>query len=98
MNTFSGVMGAAALVGICLPLAANAQSETLTYIGNAFNQASFGGNLSLAEAYAPAMDAGTVVLSTPLGDNLNDVFVTPQSYAFVGGGPTSNFLNSAFNP
>jgi hypothetical protein len=98
MKTFSGLMGAIVLAGICLPLAANAQSETLTYTGYQFNQASFGGNLSLAEAYAPAMDSGTIVLSTPLGDNLNDVFVTPQSYVFAGGGPLSGYLNSADNP
>ena len=98
MKTFSGLMGAMMLAAICLPLAATAQTETLTYTGYLFNQASFGGNLSLAEAYAPAMDSGTVVLSTPLGDNLNDVFVTPESYAFAGGGPLSNYLNSAFNP
>jgi hypothetical protein len=98
MRTFSGVMAVIVLAGISLPLAANAQTETLTYTGNAFNQATFGGNLSLAEAYAPAMDAGTVVLSTPLGDNLNDVFVTPESYAFEGGGPASNYLGSASNP
>jgi hypothetical protein len=97
MKTFSGVMGAIVLAGFFLPLAANAQTETLTYTGNPFNQASFGGNLSLAEAYAPAMDLGTVVLSTPLGDNLNDVFVTPESYTFAGGGPTSLYLNSS-NP
>jgi hypothetical protein len=98
MRTFSGVMAVIVLAGISLPLAANAQTETLTYTGNAFNQATFGGNLSLAEAYAPAMDAGTVVLSTPLGDNLNDVFVKPESYAFEGGGPASNYLGSASNP
>jgi hypothetical protein len=98
MRTFSGIMAVIVLAGISLPSAANAQTETLTYTGNAFNQATFGGNLSLAEAYAPAMDAGTVVLSTPLGDNLNDVFVTPESYAFEGGGPASNYLGSASNP
>jgi hypothetical protein len=98
MKIFSGVIGAAVLAGISLPLAANAQTETLTYTGNAFNQVTFGGNLSLAEAYAPAMDAGTVVLSTPLSGNLNDVSITPQSYAFEGGGPTASFLNSALNP
>jgi hypothetical protein len=86
------------LAGISLPLAANAQTETLTYTGNPFSQATFGGNLSLAEAYAPAMDAGTIVLSTPLGDNLIDVFVTPESYAFAGGGPASDYLSSASNP
>ena len=98
MKTFRGLMGAIVLAGICLPLAAHAQTETLTYTGNLFNQASFGGNLSLAEAYAPAMDSGTIVLSTPLGDNLNDVFVTPESYVFAGGGPLSGYLNSADNP
>jgi hypothetical protein len=98
MKTFGGLMAVTVLTGICLPLAAHAQTETLTYTGNAFNQATFGGNLALAEAYAPAMDAGTVLLSAPLGDNLNQVFVTPESFAFQGGGPASIYLASASNP
>jgi hypothetical protein len=94
MKTFSASMAAIVLAGICIPLTANSQTETLTYTGNPFNQASFSGNLALAEAYAPATDAGTVVLNTPLGDSLIDVFVTPESYAFVGGGPASIYLSS----
>src|ERR1700722_3266693 len=93
MKTFSA-LAAIVLAGISLPQSANAQTETLTYTGEPFNQATFSGNLALAEAYAPAMDAGTVVLNTPLGDGLTDVFVTPKSYAFEGGGPTSIYLSS----
>jgi hypothetical protein len=98
MNRLGIFMVVSILAGISLPLAANANTETLTYTGIPFTQATLGGNLSLAAAYAPAMDAGTVVLSTALGDNLNDVFVTPESYAFEGGGPASNYLGSATNP
>jgi hypothetical protein len=98
MNTLGVFVAVPMLTGISLPLAANAETETLSYTGNAFTQATFGGNLALAEAYAPAMDVGTVVLSTPLGDNLSDVFVTPESYVFEGGGPASNYLGSASNP
>jgi len=98
MRTFSDLTVVFLLAVISLPRAANAQTETLTYTGNPFTEATFGGNLSLAEAYAPMMDAGTVVLSMPLGDNLNDVFVTPESYAFQGGGPASLYLGSATNP
>jgi hypothetical protein len=91
-------LAAAIALGIFWPFAANAQTETLTYLGEPFTQANFSGNLSLAQAYAPAMDAGTVVLSAPLGANLTDVFVTPESYAFQGGGPLSGYLGSATNP
>jgi hypothetical protein len=94
MHRLSALVAVYMLAGISLPLAAIAQSETLTYTGNPFNQATFSGNLSLAEANAPTMDTGTVVLSTPLGDNLNDVFVTPESYAFGGSVLASYYLNS----
>jgi hypothetical protein len=98
MNRLGIFMAVSILAGISPPLVAHANTETLTYTGIPFTQAALGGNLSLAAAYAPAMDAGTVVLSTALGDNLNNVFVTPESYAFEGGGPTSNYLGSATNP
>jgi hypothetical protein len=94
MHRLSALLAVSMLAGISLPVDANAQSETLTYTGDPFTQATFSGNLSVAEANAPAMDTGTVVLSTPLGDNLNDVFVTPESYAFGGGALASFYLNS----
>jgi hypothetical protein len=98
LRTSIRLTAAIVLVGISSPLTATAQTETLTYLGNPFTQASLSGNLSLAEAYAPAMDSGTVVLSAPLGANLSDVFVTPESFAFAGGGPESGYLGSATNP
>jgi hypothetical protein len=97
MHRLSALLAVSMLAGISFPVAAIAQSETLTYTGNVFNQATFTGNLSLAEANAPTMDTGTVVLSTPLGDNLSDIFVTPQSYAFGGGALAAAYLNSG-NP
>jgi hypothetical protein len=64
------------------PLAANAQTQTLGYTGSPFTSLSISGNLSNGLADAIPENTGELVLSSPLGDNLNNLAVTPVSWSF----------------
>ncbi len=60
-----------------------AQTETLDYSGSAFTSVSISGNLASAERDGIlGSNTGQIVLSAPLGDNLNNVAVNPVSYSF----------------
>jgi hypothetical protein len=65
------------------PIAAFAQTETLDYFGSTFTSVSVSGNAAYAaQSGIPTSNTGEIVLSAPLGDNLNNVAVNPVSYAF----------------
>ena len=99
MHRLSAFVGASMLAGLCMALPANADTETLTYQGNLFTSADLSGNLTSAEENILSMNTGSVVLSTPLGNNLTDAVVTPQFWAFDSGTPFGNMeLNSANIP
>jgi hypothetical protein len=69
----------ALLIG--LPIAVSAQTETLSYVGIPFTSLDASGNLANALANAPRENTGTIVLSSPLGDNFNGT-VTPLAWSF----------------
>lgn len=71
-------IGAASLLSV----AAHAQAETLYYIGSAFTSVTITGTMSTGSANSVPENTGEIVLSSPLGDNLNNVSVSPLSYAF----------------
>jgi hypothetical protein len=90
-----GLLTVALLAG---PMVANAQTETLDYTGSPFTSLSITGNSSTGLANAIPENVGELVLSSPLGDNLNNVAVTPVSYSFDSSTRFgSHYLNSG-NP
>ena len=86
------------LVTAACPIAANAQTETLNYVGSLFTQSTISGSPSNGLKNEIPENAGQLTLSSPLGDNLKNVEVTPVSWSFDS---TSQFgglyLNSS-NP
>ena len=89
-----GLVAGALLAG---PKVANAQTETLDYTGSLFTSLSIDGNKSNGLANAVPKNVGELVLSSPLGDNLNNVAVTPVSWSFDSNTQLGIFLNSS-NP
>lgn len=88
------------------PLAVRAQTETLNYIGSPYTSLEVSGNVANAIAENPLTTTGQIVLSSPLGDNLNSASVTPLSWSFSGlyldsNGPVSyendNYANFVFS-
>ncbi len=92
----------ARLMGFILmtaPIAAFAQSETLDYFGSAFTSGSITGNAaSAAQDGIPTSNTGEIVLSAPLGDNLNNVAVNPVSYTFDSSNRFGSFYLSSQSP
>lgn len=75
-------IGLVSVVLIAAPAFAAAQDETLQYVGSPFTSFTATGNIANAFAQSPAENSGDIVLGAPLGDNLNDVAVTPISWNF----------------
>lgn len=80
-------IGLVSAILIAAPAFAAAQDETLQYVGSPFTSFTATGDIGNAFAQSPAQNSGEIVLGTPLGDNLNDVAVTPLSWNFD---PTTN--------
>ena len=64
------------------PVVATAQTETLDYVGSAFTSLTISGNLSNGLRNMIPENTGEVVLSSPLGDSLQNVVVTASSWSF----------------
>lgn len=75
-------IGLVSVILIAAPALAIAQDETLQYVGSPFTSFTASGNIANAFADSPAENSGEVVLGAPLGDDLNDVAVTPLSWNF----------------
>ena len=74
------------------PMTANAQTETFDYLGNLFTSVSVTGN---NDGFPnPIRNTGELVLSSPLGDNLHNVAVTPLSFSFDSNSAFAPFLDS----
>jgi hypothetical protein len=80
------------------PMAANAQTETLDYIGSPFTSRSIDGDLTSGLANSIAENAGQLVLSSPLADNLNNAAVTPLSYSFDSNTQFGSIYLNSHNP
>jgi hypothetical protein len=80
------------------PLLAVAQDETLQYVGSPFTSLTISGNIANGLANAPAQNTGVIVLGAPLGDNLNNVAVTPLSWSFDSDTPLGSELLDSGNP
>jgi len=80
------------------PLAALAQMETLDYTGSPFTSLSISGNLSNGLANSVLANAGDIVLSAPLGDNLSNVAVTPISWSFDSNTQLGGIYLNSNNP
>jgi hypothetical protein len=80
------------------PMTANAQTETLDYIGSPFTSRNIDGNLTNGLANAIAENAGELVLSSPLGDNLNNAAVTPLSWSFDSNTQFGSIYLNSHNP
>jgi hypothetical protein len=93
---------AARLLGVVLmtaPIAAFAQTETLDYFGSPFTSVSISGNSTVAaQDGIPTSNTGEIVLSAPLGDNLNNVAVNPESYTFDSSNRFGSFYLSSQSP
>jgi hypothetical protein len=73
------ILGLLAACLIAAPIAVRAQTETLYYQGSIMN-----GSVS-ESGYAPPAPfafSGSIVLSSPLGANLNDATIVPTSWGF----------------
>ncbi|MDP9089771.1 MAG: hypothetical protein M3O26_13650 [Pseudomonadota bacterium] len=76
-------MRSLALILVMLrPMSAIAQTETLDYVGSAFTNLTISGNLTNGLRNVVPENFGEVVLSAPLGDNLNNAPVKPISWSF----------------
>lgn len=76
-------LGLSSLILMALsPVVATAQPETLDYVGSAFTNLTISGNLTNGLHSMIPENTGEVVLSSPLGDNLHNVAVTPVSWSF----------------
>jgi len=64
------------------PMAANAQTETLDYVGSPFTSLTIGGNLNNGLQNTIPENTGELVLSSPLGDNLHNAAIMPISWSF----------------
>jgi hypothetical protein len=80
------------------PMAAHAQTETLDYIGSPFTSRNIDGNSSNGLANSIAENAGELVLSSPLGDNLNSAVVTPLSWSFDSNTQFGSIYLNSRNP
>ena len=80
------------------PMAANAQTETLDYIGSPFTSRNIDGDLTNGLANTIAENAGQLVLSSPLGDNLNNAVVTPLSWSFDSNTQFGSIYLNSHNP
>ena len=77
------------------PMAANAQTETLDYIGSPFTSLTIGGNLSNGLQNMTPENTGELILSSPLGDNLHNAAIMPVSWSFNSNTPFGSiYLNS----
>lgn len=79
------------LLAICIVPSANADT-TYTYTGNPFTIVQCA--LALTDCVGNSID-GSFTLASPLGDNLDNVFVSPKSYSFEGDGVINNNFNVA---
>lgn len=75
-------IGLVSVILIAAPAFSAAQDQTLQYIGSPFTNFTATGDIGNAFAESPAENSGEIVLGAPLGDNLNDVAVTPLSWNF----------------
>jgi hypothetical protein len=80
------------------PMAANAQTETLDYIGSPFTSRSIDGNLTNGLANSIPENAGELVFGSPLGDNLHNVAVTPVSWSFDSNTQFGSIYLNSHNP
>src|SRR5450631_4470470 len=76
------------------PISANAQSTTYTYQGDAFTAGSVNltppagsTSINLPRNFGVGTLNGFIILSAPLGDNLNNVSVTPAFVDISTGSP-----------
>ena len=70
------------VVFLAAPVATNAQVTTLDYQGSIFTNVSISGNGSFPDVPTLSSVVGDVVLSAPLGANLNDVTLVPTAFSF----------------
>ena len=92
------ILGWLAVGILAAPIMANAQTETLDYIGSPFTSLSIDGNLSNGLANAIPQNAGELVLASPLGDNLNNVAVIPISWSFDSNTQLGSIYLNSSNP
>ena len=86
------ILGSVAVAVLAGPISANAQSTTYTYQGAAFTAGSSNMNppagwtsISVPPNFEVAPLNGFITLSAPLGDNLNNVSVTPTFVDITSG-------------
>jgi hypothetical protein len=70
------------MVFLAAPVTTNAQVTTLDYQGSIFTNVSVSGNGSFPDVPTLSSIVGDVVLSAPLGANLNDVTLVPTAFSF----------------
>ena len=75
-------LGLVALAWMAAPFAANSQTTLLDYQGSAFTNVSISGNGSFPDVPTLSSLVGDVVLSSPLGANLNNATVFPTAFSF----------------
>jgi hypothetical protein len=77
------ILGLVTIVALLAgPMVANAQVTTLDYQGSIFTNMSVSGNGSFPDVPTLSSVVGDVVLSAPLGANLNDVTLVPTAFSF----------------
>ena len=92
------ILGFLALAFMDVPMVALAQTETLDYTGSLFTSLTVDGNVGIGLSNAMPQNTGELVLSSPLGDNLNNVAVTPVSYSFDGSAQFGSLYLNSSNP
>src|ERR1700693_2455278 len=70
------------VVFLVAPVATNAQVTTLDYQGSIFTNVSVSGNGSFPDVPTLSSIVGDVVLSAPLGANLNNATLVPTAFSF----------------
>ena len=80
------------------PMVAHAQTETLDYIGSPFTSRSIDGDMTNGLANSIPENAGVLVLSSPLGDNLHNAVVTPLSWSFDSNTQFGSIYLNSHNP
>jgi hypothetical protein len=77
------ILGLVTIVALlAAPMVANAQVTALDYQGSIFTNVSVSGNGSFPDVPTLSSVVGDVVLSAPLGANLNDVTLVPTAFSF----------------
>lgn len=71
---------------------------TLDYTGSPFTSLTVNGNVGIGLSSAVPQNMGELVLSSPLGDSLNNVAVTPVSYSFNSSTQFGGLYLNSSNP